>query len=629
MNEQNWNWNDPDLIAQKPETNAAPPAESIPLPPVGETPVEAFSAPQEFVRPAQAALFAEAEAQEALKTEEAAPAAEDFSPAAAEEPAAPTAMEDFQIPEIPTAEEAVPAPEAAPAEEPAPAQSALPAEQAVPSPEISAAEEAAPAPQSPSAPVYGSVTGEYHYGPAQQNAREYTVYRPPYTAQSYGGYAASNIPGTAGNPYGSTPGSFATPRPRTGYAVPDYTQTRTAQTAAAVPPAPSQPVQKKKKARLWWIAPLVILALLIGIAGGIACSHILRANGKISQTNQDTTASMLPPTQNGGDLTGRIIVKQTEENYVSPGEIYQTYAPSVVGIVNDGTTTNIWGQETPIASSGTGFIISEDGYILTNYHVVEGAKTLTVTLYNRIEYPAQLVGYEKEICDVALLKIDATGLTPVVFGDSDAAMVGEEVSTIGNPLGELTFSMTVGHLSAKERAISDSSSKNPIGMLQTDAAINSGNSGGPLFDCTGAVIGIVTAKYSGETSSGASMEGLGFAIPINTVKNMLDDLQTLGYAAHRAYLGVRVGDSSEIRDQDLPHGAYISSVESGYCAEKAGLKAGDVIVGMDTKTIASFSELVTAMQGYTAGQTVAITVYRNGEYLTLNLTFDARPQNLD
>ncbi len=406
------------------------------------------------------------------------------------------------------------------------------------------------------------------------------------------------VPGSVGNPFGSTPNYAGTGRPAAREAVPE------------------KKVKQKKGRSLWWVAPVIILALLLGFALGMTVYHFfLRKDPAPAKTTVEA------PTL--GDLSGRIITQTQDADYLPPTVLYQTYAPSVVGIVSD-STTNVFGQETPIASSGTGFIISEDGYILTNYHVVENTKSITVTLYNRMEYPAELVGFENEICDVALLKIDAAGLTPVVIGDSNAAMIGEEVSTIGNPLGELTFSMTVGHLSAKERAIP--SNGTAIGMLQTDVAINSGNSGGPLFDCTGAVIGIVTAKYSGETSTGASMEGLGFAIPINTVRNMLDDLQTLGYAAHRAYLGVMVRDSSYV-DEKLPHGAYVESAEEGFCAEKAGIRHGDVIIGIDGKIVASYQELVTALQSYVSGQTVVINVYRDGEYLDFTLTLDARPQN--
>lgn len=401
------------------------------------------------------------------------------------------------------------------------------------------------------------------------------------------------IPGSVGNPFGSTP-NYGASRPSV------------------------QKAEKKEKRQhsLWWVAPAIIFAMLLGFALGLTVYHFfLRKDPEPAKTTVEA------PTL--GDLSGRIITQTQDADYLAPTVLYQTYAPSVVGIVSD-STTNVFGQETPIASSGTGFIISEDGYILTNYHVVENTKSITVTLYNRMEYPAELVGFENEICDVALLKIDATGLTPVVIGDSNAAMIGEEVSTIGNPLGELTFSMTVGHLSAKERAIPANGTA--IGMLQTDAAINSGNSGGPLFDCTGAVIGIVTAKFSGETSTGASMEGLGFAIPINTVRNMLDDLQTLGYAAHRAYLGVMVRDSTYV-DEKLPHGAYVESAEEGFCAEKAGIRHGDVIIGIDGKIVASYQELITALQSYVSGQTVVINVYRDGEYLDFTLTLDARPQN--
>ena len=414
----------------------------------------------------------------------------------------------------------------------------------------------------------------------------------PASAGSF--YYRPAVPGTVGNPFGSSPEVF---------------QGRSH-------PVQEPSARQKKRSRHRWVAPVIILVLLLGIGLGMLLYHLFW--GKKQESQPASTTPVM------GDLSGRIVEQTREAGYLSPVDIYEQYAPSVVGIVSD-STTNVFGQETPIASSGTGFIISEDGYILTNYHVVEDTESITVTLYNRMEYPAELVGYENEISDIALLKIDVTGLTPVVFGDSNAARIGEEVSAIGNPLGELTFSMTVGHLSAKERAIP--SNGVPIGMLQTDTAINSGNSGGPLFDCTGAVIGIVTAKYSGETSSGAYMEGLGFAIPINAVRNMLDDLQTLGYAAHRAYLGVRVMDSAAVQGKDLPHGAYVDSVEEGYCAEKAGIQSGDVIVGIDGKIVSSYGELVTSLQSCISGQTVEINLFRDGKYINVTLTLDARPQN--
>lgn len=185
---------------------------------------------------------------------------------------------------------------------------------------------------------------------------------------------------------------------------------------------------------------------------------------------------------------------------------------ATVGIATQ-ITTNVWGQVASASASGSGFILTSDGYVVTNNHVVEGATSVTVKLYNGDEYDAEVIGTD-EMNDVALLKIDATGLQAVTIGDSDQIEVGEEVIAIGNPLGELTFTMTAGVVSALDREINTDGK--PINMLQTDVAINSGNSGGALFDMNGNVVGITSAKYSGSTSSGASIEGISFAIRSTT-----------------------------------------------------------------------------------------------------------------
>ena len=218
--------------------------------------------------------------------------------------------------------------------------------------------------------------------------------------------------------------------------------------------------------------------------------------------------------------------------------------------------------------------------------MVEGATSVTVKLYNGEEYDAEIVGTD-EMNDVALLKIDATGLQAVTIGDSDQIEVGEEVIAIGNPLGELTFTMTAGVVSALDREINTDGK--PINMLQTDVAINSGNSGGPLFDMNGNVIGITSAKYSGSTSSGASIEGISFAIPINDALRVIYDLQQYGRVTGRAYLGVTVRDldGTTASTYGLPTGPMIQSVEAGGCAEKAGLQQGDIIIGFNGSEIAS------------------------------------------
>ena len=225
---------------------------------------------------------------------------------------------------------------------------------------------------------------------------------------------------------------------------------------------------------------------------------------------------------------------------LTESEVYALTVNSVVGITTE-ATTNVFGQQAVSANAGTGFILSEDGYIITNQHVVEGADTIKVALYNGESYDAELVGGDSSY-DIAVLKIEAEGLQPVSVGNSDDLQVGESVVAIGNPLGELTWTMTNGIISALNREINtDGSAQNIQTMIQTNAAINSGNSGGPLFDMDGNVIGVTSAKYSGSTSSGTSIEGLGFAIPINEALRVAYDLVEYGYVKG-AYLGVSLRD---------------------------------------------------------------------------------------
>ena len=311
---------------------------------------------------------------------------------------------------------------------------------------------------------------------------------------------------------------------------------------------------------------------------------------------------------------------------LSPSQVYAMNVNSVVAISNQSNTTNIWGQTSETAASGTGFIISEDGYILSNYHVVEGAKRLTVITYMGNEYEARLVGFD-EMNDVAVLKVEATGLDPVVIGSSDDLIVGDQVVAIGNPLGELTSSLTVGYISAKDRTINTDGSL--INMMQTDAAINPGNSGGPLFNMKGEVIGITTAKYSGSTGSGASIEGIGFAIPIADAIGMTEDLIAHGYVKNQAYLGVTVRDlGSDVASiYSLPMGSYVDSVTEGSCAEKAGIQPRDIIINLGGYTVDGNSTLQNALRKFKAGDTTTITVFRAGAEVELTITFDERPQD--
>ena len=392
------------------------------------------------------------------------------------------------------------------------------------------------------------------------------------------------------------------------------------------------------------IALLVAVALVASI-GGSALTSVINsisrkneeANAKAAETMNSQTVEPAQDAQDGAQdtqsenssyaleksqLPTSLSSNDTGKS-LTPKEVYAMNVNACVGIATQ-ITTNVWGQVASASASGSGFILTSDGYVVTNNHVVEGATSVTVKLYNGDEYDAEIVGTD-EMNDVALLKIDATGLQTVTIGDSDQIEVGEEVIAIGNPLGELTFTMTAGVVSALDREINTDGK--PINMLQTDVAINSGNSGGPLFDMNGNVIGITSAKYSGSTSSGASIEGISFAIPINDALRVIYDLQQYGNVTGRAYLGVTVKDldSSTGATYGLPTGPMIRTVEEGGCAEKAGLQEGDIIIGFNDAEISSYTDLVAALNKCRAGDTATIKVYRAGAEVEASVTLDERP----
>ena len=324
------------------------------------------------------------------------------------------------------------------------------------------------------------------------------------------------------------------------------------------------------------------------------------------------------------------VVNTNNGQPMTPEQLYAANLASCVGITVN-TTVNIFGQTTTSAASGSGFVLSRDGYIATNYHVIESAVkdssvTIQVTFANGDKYDAKLVGGEKDN-DVAVLKIEAAGLTPVTLGDSSKLVVGESVYTIGNPLGELTYSLTGGLVSALDRLITtgENGDNTTLNVLQTDCAINPGNSGGPLFDRYGNVIGITTAKYT-QSSSGVSAEGLGFALPINDVKNILSDLIQHGYVTGKPYLGVQVTNvSSEAQRYGVAAGAAVSYVAEGSCAQKAGLQSNDIITAIDDTAIDSSSALTAALStNYRAGDTATLTVIRDRQELKLTVTFDEK-----
>ncbi len=381
------------------------------------------------------------------------------------------------------------------------------------------------------------------------------------------------------------------------------------------PPTPPQP-PKKKKSGAGKVVALVLCCALVGGGAGVGGAAAYSALTAGPQGETTIYRNEVDPTA--------VKVKQADGlTPMSLSEIYAAYADSSVCISVTGMATNGWYQQ-PTAGAGSGFIISEDGYIITNYHVIDGANTIKVTLNNGETYDAKLVGGE-ELNDVAVLKIDGvSGLKPVVLGDSDDLVVGEQVCTIGNALGTLSFSQTSGFVSSTGREITMSDGTVMNNMIQTNCTINSGNSGGPLFDSYGRVVGITSAKLSNNGSSQAAIEGIGFAIPINDVIGIVTDFMQYGYVTGRPYMGITVGDVTESDQQrfGFPQGAVVTSVEEGSCAEKAGLKQGDVITKMGDADITGMNQMIAVKNRYKAGQTVSLEVYRFGQELTMELTFD-------
>ncbi|WP_294476279.1 S1C family serine protease, partial [uncultured Ruminococcus sp.] len=315
---------------------------------------------------------------------------------------------------------------------------------------------------------------------------------------------------------------------------------------------------------------------------------------------------------------------KTNGTQLTASQVYQNNVNSTVGITTE-ITTNYFGYKTTAAASGSGFIITDDGYIVTNHHVIEGANSVKVTLYDNTQYDAEIVGSD-ESNDIAVLKIDASGLTPVTLGDSEALSVGDNVVAIGNPLGELTFTLTSGIVSAKDRSITTSNSV-MMNLIQTDCAINSGNSGGALFNMYGEVVGVTNAKYSSNSSTEASIDNIGFAIPINNVKDIVTSIIENGYVV-KPYIGVSVETvSSDMKSYGIPEGAVVRVVNEDSPAEKAGLKENDIITKADDEDITSSNDLVSKIKKASKGDKIKLTVYRQGEEKTIELTVDETKQD--
>lgn len=418
------------------------------------------------------------------------------------------------------------------------------------------------------------------YMPAQEQAQTY-----------YGEYASYSQNGYDG---------YAQPGQETSAEVAPYTYTAPNQKGGK----PKKPKKEKKKATRGFVTAAVAIGILasgvVGFGGGWLADNL-------------TESGVLP---SGNGLTIQKVVNTasgatpSEGDAMTTEQIAEKTAGSVVEITTEVMKTGSFSQQYIESGAGSGVIVSENGYIITNNHVIDGASKITVTLKNGKSYTATLVGTASPVIDVALLKIEESGLTPVVFGDSDSIKVGEKAVVIGNPLGQLGGTVTDGIVSALNRDLSiDGVSMN---LLQTNAAINPGNSGGGMFNSKGELIGLIVAK-----STGSEVEGLGFAIPSNQVTDVLDDLTKYGYVRGQVDLGMSLLDITSEQMAMMygvnEIGVYVLSVNSGSNAETAGFQRGDRIVSINGTEVSTADEINKILKSLSVGDTVKVKVSRSGQ----------------
>lgn len=377
--------------------------------------------------------------------------------------------------------------------------------------------------------------------------------------------------------------------------------------------APQAPKKKQHRGGAWVVALALCFAILGGAIGG-GTVWLLTHNNTTSAGGSSSTTTI----QQGRHENVTVDINKIETGkLMTAAEVYAKNVNSTVGIQTSITSTNLWGQQTTSAASGSGFILTADGYIVTNYHVIQNANSVTVSTYGGASYNAKIVGYD-EGNDLAVLKIEATGLSPVVLGSSEKLNVGDTVLAIGNPLGELTFSLTTGVVSALNREVTFSGGT-VMDLLQTDCAINSGNSGGALFNLYGEVVGITNAKYSGSSSSGASIDNIAFAIPIDSVRAIVESIIEKGYYA-KPVIGVSVTDVDEnSRQLGIPAGAWVKEVTAGGAAEAAGIQANDVITAINGTEISGVSDLKRILAKASAGDELSLVIWRKNQSLTLTV----------
>ena len=377
---------------------------------------------------------------------------------------------------------------------------------------------------------------------------------------------------------------------------------------------PSEPVTLTKKTLAILIACCMAMSCLFGLGGALIGNSMWNGQQNVAVTSETADA------EEAGEIatTGYSLQNATGSN-LTIQEITKSAQKSVVEIKTEGAVSDSWMQQYVTEGAGSGVIISKEGYIMTNNHVIANANKITVTTYDKHSYEATLIGTDK-INDVAVLKIKATGLTPAVYGNSDQLQVGDMAVAIGNPLGELGGTVTAGIISATDRelAIDGKTMK----LLQTDSSINPGNSGGGLFNGDGQLIGLVVAK-----SAGSDVEGLGFAIPINTAASVAQQLMDKGYVSGQPWTGMTYTEGSSGLDFIFggSSGAtvYIYSVDTK-TAKEAGFKPGDVVFAVDDRQITSIDDLTSIISAHKVGDKLKYTVVRDGETMELTVTLQEK-----
>ena len=420
-------------------------------------------------------------------------------------------------------------------------------------------------------------------------------------------------------------------------------------------PNGGDPNKKPKKKHTGLKVAAFVLAMVlvsggsIGVYEGIRSSNADNSSSIVARNDSSAAESSTGDSSSSkkSDSSQSWIQLASTNGSMSVADIVKKVTPSVVGVQSTFSSSNGsnnnpmngyggffgYGSQGNNGSQGmtgvgTGIIMSKDGYIVTNAHVIyddeygygEASSVQIQMSDEETTYDARIVAYDKE-ADIAVLKIDADNLTPAEFGDSSSCEVGEMVVAIGNPLGlQFQNTVTCGIISALDRKVTIND--NTMTLIQTDTAINNGNSGGPLINSSGQVIGINSAKMSSTYSGEATVEGIGFAIPMSEAKSIVDDLINYGYVTGRPQLGISCQDVTEAVSQayNIPVGAYIFSVTAGGAADQAGLQPGDVITGIQDQTISTTEELNAVKNQYKAGDTITLTYVRAGETKKVDVT---------